>query len=132
MRGLGVRSLGLRRFVSLTSRVVILANPLSIPALAGSEQDLQTKTPIPPQIEEQSTSALSLVLQPTFVAVPIPSTLASNTLEQTGEVQVANDSPNDDTPGNKDEPRRRALPVPLDGIFPSSEYLGPNTFDRCA
>ena len=112
--------MGLRRFVSLTSWVVTLASPLSIPAFAGSEQDLQTKIPIHQQIEGQPTSASSPILQPTSVAVPIPSTLASSTLEQTEEVQVANDSPNDDTPGSKDEPERRALPVPLDGIFPSS------------
>jgi hypothetical protein len=64
-------------------------------------------------------------LQPASVAFPIPSTLASSTLEQTGEVQVADDSPNDDPPENNDEPKRRARPAPLDSIFPSSEYLGP-------
>jgi hypothetical protein len=104
---------------------MILANPLPIPAFAGSEQELQTKEPISRQIEAQPTSALSLVSEPASVAFPVPSTLASSTPEQTGEVQVANDSPNDDTPTNHDEPRRRALPAPLDGIFPSSEYLGP-------
>jgi len=120
-----MRVLGLKRFVTSTSWVMILANPLPIPAFAGSEQELQTKEPIPQQIEAQPTSALSLVSQPASVAVPVPSTLASGTPEQTGEVQVANDSPNDDTLKNHDEPRRRALPAPLDGIFPSSEYLGP-------
>jgi putative OmpL-like beta-barrel porin-2 len=120
-----MRVLGFRRFVTLTSWVMILANPLSIPAFAGSEQELQTKEPIRQQIEAQPTSTLSLVSQPASVAFPIPSTLASSTPEQAGEVQVANDSPNDDTPKNHDEPRRRALPAPLDGIFPSSEYMGP-------
>jgi hypothetical protein len=120
-----MRSLGLRKVVTLTSWVVILANPLPIPAFAGSEQDLQTKTPMPRQIEAPPASASSVVLQPASVAVPIPSTLASSTLEQAGEVRVPNDSPNDDRPENNDEPKRRALPAPLDSIFPSSEYLGP-------
>jgi hypothetical protein len=93
---------------------VILANPLTIPAFAGSEQDLQTRTLKPGQIEAQPTSASSLVLQP------------ASALEQAGEVQVSNDFPSDGTPENNDEPKRRALPAPLDGIFPSSEYLGPS------
>jgi len=126
-----MRISGPRRFVTLTSWVVILTNPLPILAFAGSEQDLQTPTAIPRQTEAQPTSAPSLVLQPASVAFPIPSTLASSTLEQAGEAQVANDSLNDGTPENNNEPRRRALPAPLDSIFPSSEYLGPS-FDRCA
>jgi hypothetical protein len=116
-----MRSLGLRTFVSLSSWVAILANPLPIPAFAGSSEQDQTKIPI--QIEGQPTSASNLVLQPAPVAVA--STLASSTLEQAGEMQVANDSSNDGAPENSDEPKRRALPAPLDGIFPSSEYLGP-------
>jgi Putative beta-barrel porin-2, OmpL-like. bbp2 len=120
-----MRSLGLRNFVILTSWVVLLANPLPIPAFAGSEQDLQTKTPIPGQVEAQATSASSLVLQPASVAVTTLSTLASNPPEQAAEMLVDNDSPNDGTPENNDEPKRRALPAPLDSIFPSSDYLGP-------
>src|SRR5690349_10889579 len=110
-----MRILGLRTFVTLTSWVVILANPLPIPAFAGTEQDFQTKTPTPRQIEAQPTSASRLVVEPASVAFPIPPTLASGAPEQGGE--VANDSPSDDAPKNNDEPRRRALATPLDGIF---------------
>ena len=118
-----MRILGLRRLFTLTSWLVILANPFPVPAFAGSGQDLQTKTPI----SRQPTSAQSRVLQAPFVAFPIPSTLTPSTPEQTGEVQVVNDSPNDDvSPKNREEPRRRALPAPLDSIFPSSDYLGPS------
>ncbi len=37
---------------------------------------------------------------------------------------TAQDSPKQD-PTSSQEPPRRALPAPLDGIFPGSEYLGP-------
>jgi hypothetical protein len=114
-----MRSLGLRKVVTLTSWVVILANSLSISAFANSEQDLQTKTPIDRQIEAQPASASNVVLRPTSLAVPI------STLDQAGEAQVANGSPNEPTPEKNSEPTRRALPAPLDSIFPSSEYLGP-------
>ena len=105
---------GLRRVFTLTSWVVILANPLPIPAFASSEQDLEIKTPVFRQIEAQPTSAASLVVQPTPAAFLIPSTLGSSTTEQTGEEQVGNDSPNDDAPknSNNDGPKRRALPAP--------------------
>ena len=124
---LRMRSLGLRRVVTLTAWVVILANPLPIPAFAGGEQDIQTTTPIPQQIEAQPASTPSLILEPGSVAFPIPFTMAPSTLEQAGEMQVASDSPNGGTSenNNDDEPKRRALPAPLDDIFPSSEYLGP-------
>src|ERR1700756_1358506 len=118
--------LGLRRLFTLTSWVVILANALSIPAFAVSGQDLQTKTPISRQVEAQPTSAQSRVLEAPSVAFPIPSTPALSTPDQPAEVPVPNDSPNDDAPKSNDEPRRRALPAPLDSIFPSSDYLGPS------
>jgi Putative beta-barrel porin-2, OmpL-like. bbp2 len=41
-------------------------------------------------------------------------------LTKTEEVQPASDASND-----SEEPRRRALPAPLDGVFSGSEYLGP-------
>jgi hypothetical protein len=117
-----MRSLGPKRFVTLMSWVLCLASQLSILACAGDEQDLQTKTPMPRQIEAQPTTAPS---QPPPVASAIPSAHAPSTGEQTGEGQAANTSPNDDAPKKSDEPRRRAFPAPLDGVFPSSEYLGP-------
>src|ERR1700719_3989247 len=59
---LRMRSLGLRKVVTLTSWVVILANSLSISAFANSEQDLQTKTPIDRQIAAQPASASNVAL----------------------------------------------------------------------
>jgi hypothetical protein len=117
-----MRSMGPKRCVTLMSWVVCLASQLSILAFAGDEQDLHTKTPMPRQIVAQPTSAPS---QPPSVPPAIPSALAPSTGEQTGEGHAANTSPNDEAPKNSDEPRRRALPAPLDGVFPSSEYLGP-------
>jgi hypothetical protein len=117
-----MRSLGPKRLFTLMLWVVCLASQLSILAFAGDEQDLQTKTPMPRQIEAQPTSASS---QPPSVVSATPSVHAPSTGEQTGEGQAANTSPNDNVPKNSDEPRRRALPAPLDGVFPSSEYLGP-------
>jgi hypothetical protein len=65
-----------RKLLTLTSWVVILANPFPIPASAGTEQDLQTKTPL--QIAAQPTSAASLVVQPASPVSLIPFTLASD------------------------------------------------------
>jgi hypothetical protein len=120
-----MRILGRRTFVTTMWCVAIFSNQFSIPALAGGDQDLRTKVLIPRQIEVQPTIASSLVVQPPFVAFPAPPIFGSSTIEQTGEPQVANDSSNEDGPKNRDQPRRRALPAPLDGVFPSSEYLGP-------
>lgn len=117
-----MRSLGPKRFVTLMSWVLCLASQLSILAFASDEQDLPTKTPVPRQIEAQPTSAPS---QPPSISPAIPSALAPSTGEGIGEGQAANTYPSDDAPKNSDEPRRRALPAPLDGVFPSSEYLGP-------
>jgi len=126
-----MRILAPKTLVSLMSLAGLFANPFSTSASAADHEEPLTKTAVLSQSEVQPTSALSLALQPASVAFPIPSTLGSTTLEQSGEVQVANDSPgadapnNADAPKNSDEPRRHALPAPLDGIFPSSEYLGP-------
>jgi hypothetical protein len=122
-----MRILGLRRVVILTSWIAIVANPLPIPAFAGRDQDLQTKTPIPQQIEAQPTSASSLVMQPASVAFPIPSNVASRALEQAGEAPVANDSVNDDT---RAETARAAR---TSGWYLSEYRISwPDTFDRCA
>lgn len=103
------------RFLTLISWLVIAESQFSIRALA---------TPIPPQIEVHSKSASGVVSQPVSVALTIPSTTDSSTTQSAEEVQVASDSPTDDA-SSHDEPGRRALPAPLDGIFPGSEYLGP-------
>ena len=96
---------GFKKVSLLMSVAVLFSNPFSIPAFASDHEAL-TKTTVLPQA--QPTSASSPVSQPASVAFPSPSTIASSELEQTGEAQVANDSPNDDTPKNSDAPRRRA------------------------
>jgi len=124
-QGIRMQILGRRTFVTTMWCVAIFSSQFSIPALAGGEQDLRTKVPISRQIEVQPTISSSVVVQPPFVAFPVTPTFGSSTIEQTGDPQVANDSPNEDAPKNSEQPRRRALPAPLDGVFPSSEYLGP-------
>ena len=118
--------LGLWRLITLMSCVVIFVSQFPIPSFGGSKEHPQIKTSLLRQIAVPPTSASSLVFEPASVGFPFASTLDSSTPEQTGEAQVATDSPNDDAPkNNNDEPRRRALTAPLDGVFPSSEYLGP-------
>jgi hypothetical protein len=39
---------------------------------------------------------------------------------ETGQASAASEAPT-----NRREPQRRALPAPLDGVFPGSDYLGP-------
>src|SRR6476659_10083642 len=119
-----MRILGCRTFVTAMWCFAIFSSQFSIPALAGDDQDLRTKLPIPRQIEVQPTIASNVVVQPPFVASPVPPTFASSASEQTGDPRV-NDPPNEDAPKDSDQPRRRALPAPLDGVFPSTEYLGP-------
>ena len=116
-----MRILGRRTFVTAMWCFAIFSSQFSIPALAGDDQDLRTKLPKPRQIEVQPTIASTLVVQPPLVAFPV---FGSSAIEQSGDPRV-NDSPNEDAPKNSDQPRRRALPAPLDGVFPSTEYLGP-------
>jgi len=121
-----MRVSGFTKVAWLMSLAVLVPNPFSISAFASDHEDPLSKTTVLRQIEAQPASASSSVFQPAPVSVPIPFTIGSSTPEQAGGVQVANDSPNYDTPKDKDEPGRRALPAPLDGIFPSAEYLGPS------
>ena len=39
--------------------------------------------------------------------------------------ETEQDTAPNDAPENNQEPTRRALPAPLDGIFPRTDYLGP-------
>ena len=93
-------------------------------ALQGG-QALRTITSVPRQIEVQFTTSSSHLFEPAFIASPVASAPGSSNLEQNGEVQIATASQNDEASKKSDEPGRRALPAPLDGVFPSSEYLGP-------
>lgn len=72
------------------------------------------------QIEAPTSTASTVVLQPTSEAPPLPSVVPQTTAEQTGDGQSASAAPADNQ-----EPARRALPAPFDGIFPGSEYPGP-------
>src|SRR5260370_4528489 len=60
------------------------------------------------------------VVAPASVAAESESGVDLRTVAETEQAPAASEAPT-----NNQEPQRRALPAPLDGIFPGSDYLGP-------
>src|ERR1700682_6636705 len=74
----------------------------------------------PPANAEAAEPAPAKVVAPAPVAAERESGVDLRTVPGTGQAPAASEAPT-----NNEEPQRRALPAPLDGVFPGSDYLGP-------
>jgi hypothetical protein len=78
------------------------------------------ETSNPPAKPEAATPGLAKVDAPAPVAAERESGADLRTVAETEQAPAASEAP-----ANNQEPQRRALPAPLDGVFPGSDYLGP-------
>src|SRR6202140_5647852 len=74
----------------------------------------------PPANAEAAEAAPARVVAPAPVAAERESGVDLRTLPGTQQAPAASEAPT-----KNQEPQRRALPAPLDGVFPGSDYLGP-------
>src|SRR5260370_8542283 len=74
----------------------------------------------PPATAEAAKPAPAKVVAPARVAAEREPGADIRTVAETEQA-----SPSGEAPTNNQEPHRRPLPAPLDGVFPGSGYLGP-------
>src|SRR6266851_9936553 len=74
----------------------------------------------PPAKAEAAKPVPAKLVAPAHVAAERESGVDLRTVPET---EQASDS--GEVPTNNQEPTRRALPAPLDGVFPGTDYLGP-------
>jgi len=74
----------------------------------------------PPAKAEAAKPVPAKVVAPAPVAAERESGIDLRTVPETEQAPAASEAP-----ANNQEPQRRALPAPLDGVLPGSDYLGP-------
>jgi hypothetical protein len=121
-----MRIVGLKRFVWFVLVALFCGSATPLIAFAddgGRGEPAKPATTAKIKAPASGSAQTAGVSDPTLEPATPTAAISSFAVEHESDVEQA--PAGNESPTTNQQPQRRALPAPLDGIFPGSDYLGP-------